>query len=155
MAVQRELRGSYWHTPEKRVRRGGGGRNYANAPAISVLSNHHDIPQLTIYNSQPGPLFASNMSAGGEMNGRIPGLQGLPTEILHLILASLPSWETKDLSLVNRRLREVCLPFLFHQVGFSFSEVGLDELQQLTNSPVRRHVKSLTYTVAELIKPGK
>ncbi|KAL5335654.1 hypothetical protein BJX70DRAFT_401434 [Aspergillus crustosus] len=87
------------------------------------------------------------------MDGRIPYLRALPTEVLNLILASLPSWEIKDFSLVNRRLRDVCLPFLFHQVRFKFSEAGLNGLQQLKNSPVRLHVRSLIYTVPELIKP--
>ncbi|KAL2859886.1 uncharacterized protein BJX67DRAFT_368548 [Aspergillus lucknowensis] len=87
------------------------------------------------------------------MDRQIPGLQGLPMEILHLILAGLHSWQITSLSLVNRRLREVCLPVLFHKVGFSFSEAGLNGLQQLANSPVRWHVRSLTYTVPELIKP--
>ncbi|KAL2846619.1 hypothetical protein BJY01DRAFT_263266 [Aspergillus pseudoustus] len=93
------------------------------------------------------------MSAGGIMGGRIPDLQVLPTEVLHLILANLPSWEIKDFSLVSRRLRDVCLPFLFHRVRFKFSEAGLDGLQQLKHSPVHLHVRSLVYTVPELIRP--
>ena len=110
---------------------------------------------LTIYTRYPDALIASQMSAGGIMDGRIPDLQALPTEILHLILTSLESWEIKAFSLVNRRLRDVCLPYLFYRVRFNFSEAGLDGLQQLRHSVVRLHVKSLNYTVPELIKPGK
>jgi hypothetical protein len=95
------------------------------------------------------------MSAGGIMDGRFPTLPALPTEILHLILTSLETWEVKAFSLVNRRLRDLCLPYLFNRVRFNFSEAGLDGLQQLRNSALRLHVKSLNYTVPQLIKPGK
>jgi hypothetical protein len=111
--------------------------------------------QLTIYTRYLDALIDSQMGAGAIMDGRISDLQALPTELLHLILASLDSWEIKAFSLVNRRLRDVCLPSLFHRVRFNFSEAGLEGLEQLKNSAVRLFVKSLNYTVPELIKPGK
>jgi hypothetical protein len=95
------------------------------------------------------------MSAGGIMDEQNPDLQSLPAEIMHLILTSLNSCEIKAFSLVNRRLRDVCLPSLFYRVRFNFSKAGLDGLQQLGNSTVRLHVKSLRYTVPQLINPGK
>ena len=82
------------------------------------------VGHLTIYTR-----YASQMSAGGIMDGRIPDLQALPTEILHLILTSLESWEIKAFSLVNRRLRVICLPYLFYRVRFNLLEAGLNRLQ--------------------------
>lgn len=95
------------------------------------------------------------MNAGGIMDERNPDLQSLPAAILHLIFASLDSCDIKAFLLVNRRLRDVCLPSLFYRVRFNFSEAGLDGVQQLRNSAVRLHVKSLNYLVPQFIKPGK
>ncbi|PGG99691.1 hypothetical protein AJ80_09305 [Polytolypa hystricis UAMH7299] len=62
------------------------------------------------------------------------------------------SWEMKPLSRVSKRLREVCLPFLFRRVEFWFSEAGFHELENLITSDICHHVVSLAYIVPELLK---
>jgi hypothetical protein len=84
----------------------------------------------------------------------ISRLETVPTETLCTIVNLLPLWYVKDLSCVSKRLREACLPTLFRNVKFHFSETGFDGLKNLMKSEARYYVVSFTYEVPELLKAG-
>lgn len=84
-----------------------------------------------------------------------PHFETLTAEPLHLIIDLLSLSDIKQLSSVNTRLREACLPFLFRHIKFQFSKIGFDDLRSLSNSDARHHVISFTYIVPELLNPGK
>ncbi|PYI00405.1 hypothetical protein BO78DRAFT_381069 [Aspergillus sclerotiicarbonarius CBS 121057] len=81
-------------------------------------------------------------------------LPNLPTEILYLILESLGFDDLRSLSCVDKRLRGILIPILFRHVQFSFSTSSLSDLGKLAESQVRQHVRILSYTVPDLLKPG-
>mgnify|MGYP002718738497 CR=1 FL=1 len=79
----------------------------------------------------------------------------LPSEIILQIVESLSRFELKTFSCINKRLRELCVPSIFSKVKFEFSKSGLEALNHLLGSDVRRHVRSMTYVTTELLEPGK
>ena len=85
----------------------------------------------------------------------IAHLELLPTNILSMIADRFRLWKIRLLSLVSKRLREVCLPFLFGHNEFQFSEAGFDELESFLTLDVRHHVVFLAYVVPELLKTGE
>ncbi|CAG7937912.1 unnamed protein product [Penicillium nalgiovense] len=80
-------------------------------------------------------------------------LESLPTEILRVVVSHLFIQDMKHLASASKRLRDVCLPYLFHNVVFSFSDSGLDGLRLLMQSDVRQYVVSFTYLIPELLRP--
>lgn len=74
---------------------------------------------------------------------------------LHTVINLLPLSAIKDLSCASKRLRDACLPTLFRQVKFEFSEAGLGELSSILKSDVHCHVVSFTYAVPDLFVQGK
>ena len=85
---------------------------------------------------------------------RLNGMELLPTEILFGIV-NLDNRETKKLSHASRRIRDVCLPFLFRKVSIEFSNEAFDLLESLLKSNFHRYIVSLEYVVPKLLKPGK
>lgn len=81
-------------------------------------------------------------------------LDCLPIEVVQLVIHHLSCWETKQLSQVNRRLRSICIPFVFRCVRFEFSRNSLRDLKDLFTSELRHHVLSFTYVAPELLKDG-
>lgn len=79
----------------------------------------------------------------------------LPSEIILQIVESLSRFELKTFSCINKRLRELCVPSIFSKVKFELSKSGLETLNHLLESDVRRHVRSMTYVTTELLEPGK
>ncbi|GAD97765.1 hypothetical protein PVAR5_6445 [Paecilomyces variotii No. 5] len=77
----------------------------------------------------------------------------LPTEILYDIRDLLQMQEIKELSRVNKQLRQICLPSLFQHVEFRFSKSGFEELSDFTESDVCHYTTSFTYVVPLLLKP--
>ncbi|CBF84454.1 uncharacterized protein ANIA_11158 [Aspergillus nidulans FGSC A4] len=77
----------------------------------------------------------------------------LPTEILFDIVEHLCNRETKTLSLVSKRVRDVCLPVLFRKINIEFSTEGFDLLESLLKSSIRRYIVSFQYIVPKLVKP--
>ncbi|KAF3012718.1 hypothetical protein E8E15_004220 [Penicillium rubens] len=77
----------------------------------------------------------------------------LPSEIILQIVESLSRFELKTFSCINKRLRELCVPSIFSKVKFEFSKSGLEALNHLLGSDVRRHVRSMTYVTTELLEP--
>lgn len=59
-----------------------------------------------------------------------------------------------NLSLVNRRIRVTCSPFLFRCVSIDFSSPSFEALIALTQSPVANHVKALKYYASDLLQPS-
>ncbi|KAJ5183278.1 hypothetical protein N7492_000894 [Penicillium capsulatum] len=82
-------------------------------------------------------------------------LEFFPTEILYSIVKYLYFWEVKSLSCVSRRMRDVCVPTLFRNISFEFSDAGFDVLESLLQSQLRQYVASIEYVVPKLLKPGK
>ncbi|CAG8879497.1 unnamed protein product [Penicillium salamii] len=82
-------------------------------------------------------------------------LESLPTEILRVVVSHLFIQDMKHLASASKRLRDVCLPYLFHNVVFSFSDSGLDGLRLLMQSDVRQYVVSFTYLIPELLRPAE
>lgn len=87
-------------------------------------------------------------------NFRSNRLERLPTEIIHAVVEFLAPWDVKSLSYTSRRLRQACLPRIFRRVKFEFSLTGIEKLKGLLKSDVRNHVRSFSYEVTELLKPG-
>lgn len=79
----------------------------------------------------------------------------LPTEILYVVVEHLFVQDMRHLSCASGRLREVCMPNLFRNVRFPFSDSGFDGLRRLLLSDVRHYVVSFTYVIPELLRPGK
>lgn len=79
----------------------------------------------------------------------------LPTEVLFGIVRYLSNWEVKQLSLSSRRMRDVCLPFLFHNLTIEFSNKGFDLLESILKSNLHRYIVSLEYVGPMLLKPRK
>lgn len=82
-------------------------------------------------------------------------LDMLPLELLHMLVDHSLYLDIKHMSCVNKRLREACLPYLFRNVRYEFSDLGLSRLWRLLLSDLCRHVVSFTYVVPELLKPGE
>jgi hypothetical protein len=82
-------------------------------------------------------------------------LELFPTEILHVVVEHLLTQDLKYLSRVSEQLRKICMPYLFRNVRFSFSNSGFDKLRRLLESHVRQYVVSFTYVIPELLQPGK
>lgn len=99
----------------------------------------------------PTATYALAMSSGHQQ----AWLEPLPAELLYLVVKQLLIQDLKHLSCVSKRLRNVCLPYLFHEVRFSCSASGLDGLRRLMLSDVRQYVVSFTYMIPELLRPGK
>lgn len=78
----------------------------------------------------------------------------LPTEILFGIVKCLDKRETKKLSVASKRMRDVCLPFLFRKASLEFSNEGFDLLESLLKSNLHRHIVSFEYVIPKLLKPG-
>jgi hypothetical protein len=82
-------------------------------------------------------------------------LELLPNEILYMVVQLLCMYDVGHLAFTSNRLREVCIPYLFCNVRFSFSASGFSELRRLLLSDVRQNVVSFTYVIPELLRPGK
>lgn len=82
-------------------------------------------------------------------------LENLPNELVCKIVEYLVKWEIKYFSLVNRRMRDVSLPFLYRSFQFKFSKKGLDKLERLLRSSICHHVVSIQYVVPQLLNPGE
>jgi hypothetical protein len=82
-------------------------------------------------------------------------LELLPNEILYMVVQLLCMYDVGHLAFTSNRLREVCIPYLFRNVRFSFSSSGFGELRRLLLSDVRQNVVSFTYVIPELLRPGK
>lgn len=85
----------------------------------------------------------------------LPRLDSFPSPILHVILNQVSFHQLKFLSYVNRRLREVCVPYLFREVKCRFSSQSFDNLRSLTSSKLCHYVVSFTYTAPGIIEPGR
>lgn len=79
----------------------------------------------------------------------------LSTEILFGIVNCLDNQQIKQLLLVSRRMRDVCLPVLFHKISIEFSNDGFDLLESILKSSLRRHIISFEYVAPMLLNPGK
>ncbi|KAJ5249526.1 hypothetical protein N7524_011842 [Penicillium chrysogenum] len=77
----------------------------------------------------------------------------LSTEILFGIVNCLDNQQIKQLSLVSRRMRDVCLPVLFHKISIEFSNDGFDLLESILKSSLRRHIISFEYVAPMLLNP--
>lgn len=88
-------------------------------------------------------------------NSRLTRLERLPTEIVHAVVGFLKPWDVKKLSYTSKRLRQACLPTIFRRVEFEFSLHGIGELKDLLKSDVRSHVRSFSYELTGLLKPGE
>jgi hypothetical protein len=91
----------------------------------------------------------------------IDRLTTLPTEILSIIFQLFGEYdliEKRTLShacLVNRCLRNICLPLLFRSVAVTFSEASLENLLQISLSTrLAPLVRELDYEVPDLLSPG-
>jgi hypothetical protein len=82
-------------------------------------------------------------------------LENLPNELLCKIVEYLVKWEIKHFSLVNRRMRDVSLPFLYRSFQFTFSRKGLDKREEFLRSNICHQVVSIQYVVPELLNPGE
>lgn len=85
---------------------------------------------------------------------RLYGMELLPTEILFDIVKCLCNPETKTLSLISKRMRDVCLSVLFRKVNIEFSTEGFDLLESLLKSSLHRYIVSFQYIVPKLVKPS-
>ncbi|KAJ5253224.1 hypothetical protein N7489_003634 [Penicillium chrysogenum] len=74
----------------------------------------------------------------------------LPTEILFGIVKCLDNQQTKQLSVVSSRMRDICLPVLFHKISIEFSNEGLDLLESILKSNLNRYIVSFE---TELLTP--
>ncbi|XWW97899.1 hypothetical protein V2A60_005895, partial [Cordyceps javanica] len=88
-------------------------------------------------------------------NSRLTRLERLPTEIVQAVVGFLKPWDVKKLSYTSKRLRQACLPTIFRRVKFEFSLHGIEELKDLLKPGVRSHVRSFSYEVTGLLKPGE
>jgi hypothetical protein len=79
----------------------------------------------------------------------------LPTEILFGIVKCLDNQQIKQLSVVSSRMRDICLPVLFHKISIEFSNEGLDLLESILKSSLNRYIVSFEYVVPMLLNPGK
>lgn len=95
------------------------------------------------------------MAYTASATSQLARLEILPAEILRDIVKRLAGVDVLEISRVSRRLRDICAPYLFHDLRIQFSVEGLDRLQQLIGCDVRQHVVSLTYVIPELFPPGK
>lgn len=77
----------------------------------------------------------------------------LPMELLHMVAVQLPKQELKSLSLVSRKFRVLCSPYLFHTLEVSFSLAGFYHLEQFSLSHIAQYVKTVCYKAPELIDP--
>ncbi|CAG8353513.1 unnamed protein product [Penicillium salamii] len=80
--------------------------------------------------------------------------ENLPPEILSIIADHLCNEDAKSLSLVCKTLREVSLPYIFHDVRFEFSQSGFTALRGLLLCDLPQYVVSFTYLIPELLHPG-
>uniref|UniRef100_A0A093X6C0 F-box protein DAS1 n=1 Tax=Talaromyces marneffei PM1 TaxID=1077442 RepID=A0A093X6C0_TALMA len=78
-------------------------------------------------------------------------LNRLPIEVIQAIATMLPLPHMKEFSCVNKKLRNVCLPFLFCQITLNFSEIEERDLRWIISSGLRHCVKSFTYVVPDLL----
>ncbi|KAL4888214.1 hypothetical protein BDV59DRAFT_196627 [Aspergillus ambiguus] len=82
-------------------------------------------------------------------------LDRLPVELLHLIIKNVrPAEALTRLSCTNRRLRTICIPYIFDTVKVTFSKAGFERLEKVSQSFVGRHVRVLCYEAPELIDPN-
>lgn len=79
-------------------------------------------------------------------------LEHLPLELLQAILEELDFASLANLSLVNKAIRSLCLPFLFQCVSFTFSTADFDSLMKLVLSPIGSYVKALKYYTPPILK---
>lgn len=86
---------------------------------------------------------------------RRKGFELMPTEILFCVVNRLQIRDIRQFSRVNRRARDVCLPFLFRKISIEFSSAGFDKLNKILRSQLCRYILSFQYTIQELLKPGK
>lgn len=78
----------------------------------------------------------------------------LPVEILSMIAGHLCNEDVKSLSFLCRKLREISLQYIFHDVRFEFSHSGFHALRELLLSDLRQYIVSFTYVIPQLLHPG-
>jgi hypothetical protein len=78
----------------------------------------------------------------------------IPVELTLEIIKMLAPREIKQLSLVNKRLRAICMPYIFQSLTITFSKVGLERLLRISRSTICEHVSSFTYEAAPLLNTG-
>ncbi|OJD21444.1 hypothetical protein ACJ73_07213 [Blastomyces percursus] len=84
----------------------------------------------------------------------LSSLEFLPNEIIQDILTYIEHQAIKILSLVSKRLREQCLPFVFYHVKVSFSPSGLVALRDLAEAEhLNQHVVWFTYGGTDILDP--
>jgi hypothetical protein len=77
----------------------------------------------------------------------------LPMELLHMVAVQLCKRSLKSLSLVNRKFRALCAPYLFYTLEVSFSLAGLYRLEKASHSQLAQYVRTVCYQAPELIDP--
>lgn len=85
------------------------------------------------------PIYAPEKILMAESR-RFNVMELLLIEILFDIVRCLNSTETKTLSFVSKRMRDVCLPTLFRKVSIKFSTKGFDLLESLLKSSLYRYI---------------
>lgn len=79
-------------------------------------------------------------------------LDRLPIELLSMVVkASEKDYTLMSLSRVSRKLRAICVPYLFETFYVTFSSSGFRRLEQVSNSAFAQHVRVIHYQVPELI----
>ncbi|KAL4924647.1 uncharacterized protein BDV17DRAFT_274168, partial [Aspergillus undulatus] len=81
------------------------------------------------------------------------GIDRLPIELLSMIVELSMEDDAIRLSCVSRKLRAVCVPYLFKTICITFSASGLERLRYISSSTFAQHVKVVRYKVPELIDP--
>ncbi|KAJ9315767.1 hypothetical protein DTO271D3_4023 [Paecilomyces variotii] len=123
-------------------------RNW-ETPAIFVSINNNSISRHVQFQGRLALTIPHAMSSTDHNTF----LELLPTEILYDIRDLLQIQDIKHLSCVSKKLRQICLPLLFHEVKFRFSKPGFDELRSFIESEVRHYTVSFTYVAPQLLRP--
>lgn len=79
----------------------------------------------------------------------------LPTEILFGVVKCLDNRDVKQLSRSSKRMRDVCLPFLFRKLSIEFSNEGFDLLEGILKSKLHRYIVAFEYFAPMLLNSGE
>ncbi|KAL3459615.1 hypothetical protein BJX64DRAFT_301203 [Aspergillus heterothallicus] len=81
-------------------------------------------------------------------------LDHLPVELLEMIVSLIQGKAAlKSISCVSRLFRQLCAPVLFKVLHVGFSNVGLDRILDVSESPLAHHVKVIHYNAPALVDP--
>ncbi|PYI36387.1 hypothetical protein BP00DRAFT_421730 [Aspergillus indologenus CBS 114.80] len=81
-----------------------------------------------------------------------PWLEALPGEILYAIFEYLELPTLKEMSRLNKRLRDRALPILFRHIAVDFSQGSIACLNDLAGSNLSSFVTSLEFQVSRTTK---